>query len=302
VPAEPHHAQHRQAHTASITRHRALQRPNRAKVHLRRMCSATRRCPETPGSLREPKGSPSVSLWPTHRVALIDERCQSHSSNELLQCIAWRAGCQAVEATSETSRMESSSRPPRSRTSRRPEDAAAPSASPRLTSLCFGVAHCTAKFRMHQQVALPRALAIFWEAFLRGFRDPAQCDTRVGTSESVLSKALKPPSTPPLRGIASLGGSGGCTLHGAADQQHVRAATLITLKDRAESPWCPQQLSFQEPNIWKKHTSSDQSSRNERSQEPSESETLSHCCCGAGVFECSRRQVSQCWTCEVQQS
>ena len=83
MPAEPHHAQHRQAHTASITRHRALQRPNRAKVHLRRMCSATRRCPETPGSLREPKGSPSVSLWPTHRVALIDERCQSHSSNEL---------------------------------------------------------------------------------------------------------------------------------------------------------------------------------------------------------------------------
>ena len=36
---------------------------------------------------------------------------------------------------------------------------------------------CTAKFRMHQQVALPWALAIFWEAFLRGFRDPAQCDT-----------------------------------------------------------------------------------------------------------------------------
>ena len=90
--------------------------------------------------------------------------------------------------------------------------------------------------------------------------------TRVGTSESVLSKALKPPSTPPLRGIASLGGSGGCTLHGAADQQHVPAATPITLKNRAESPWCPQQLSFQEPKIWDKHTSSDQSSRNERSQ------------------------------------
>jgi hypothetical protein len=142
---------------------------------------------------------------------------ESKGASHLLQCIAWRAGCQAVEATSETSRMESSSRPPRSRTSRRPEDAAAPSASPRLTSLCFGVAHCgarrqtaaviasgpgkqldsleeretelsmswvssavtcTAKFRMHQQVALPWALAIFWEAFLRGFRDPAQCGNR----------------------------------------------------------------------------------------------------------------------------
>eukprot|EP00966_Prymnesium_polylepis_P073282 1701480-Prymnesium_polylepis.1 len=41
--------------------------------------------------------------------------------------------------------MESSSRPSRSRTSRRPKDAAAPSASTRLTSLCFGVAHCGAR-------------------------------------------------------------------------------------------------------------------------------------------------------------
>ena len=129
----------------------------------------------------------------------------------------WRAGCQGSGMTSETSRMEPSSRPPRSCTSRRPENAAAPSASPRLTSLCFGVAHCgarrqtaavsasgpgkqldspeeretelsmswvssavtcKAKFRMHQQVALPWALAIFWEAFFRGFRDPAQCECR----------------------------------------------------------------------------------------------------------------------------
>ena len=106
-------------------------------------------------------------------------------------------------------RMGPSSRFPRSRTSPRPEDAAAPSTSRRLTSLCFDVAHCgargqtvavsaswpgkqldspeeretelsmswvssavtcTAKFRMHQQGALPWALAIFWLIYLESAR------------------------------------------------------------------------------------------------------------------------------------
>ncbi len=131
-----------------------------------------------------------------------------------MQCYLWamhleRALRQVREAISQTLRMNLSSRQPRSCTSGRSGEAAAPSASRRISSLCFGVAHCgtrrqsaavstsglgkqldshegcdaelsmswvssavtcTVNYWAHHKGALPRALAIFSQAFLRGFR------------------------------------------------------------------------------------------------------------------------------------
>jgi hypothetical protein len=65
------------------------------------------------------------------------ERCCSPLAMQL-----GRAGHQVEEASQGTLRMGSSLSWPRWRTSRRPEDASAPSASRYFTTLYFGVAHC----------------------------------------------------------------------------------------------------------------------------------------------------------------
>ena len=157
-------------------------------------CAACSGCDEDSGNIRRTRRRPC-----SNRKDLL-------TSGNALQ----RAGRHVVEeGILRALRMGSSSQFPRSRTSPRPEDAAAPSTSRRLTSLCFDVAHCgargqtvavsaswpgkqldspeeretelsmswvssavtcTAKFRMHQQGALPWALAIFWLIYLESAR------------------------------------------------------------------------------------------------------------------------------------
>eukprot|EP00966_Prymnesium_polylepis_P306998 7094392-Prymnesium_polylepis.1 len=51
----------------SSSRHRSLPRPNRTKHPVRRVRSATRRYPETPGALPEPKAATSARVGPTDR-------------------------------------------------------------------------------------------------------------------------------------------------------------------------------------------------------------------------------------------
>ena len=74
----------RHSHMPSSSRHRSLPRPNRTKRPVRRVRSATRRYPETPGALPEPKGAPSARIGPTDRGGhRSDERCANHGPNEL---------------------------------------------------------------------------------------------------------------------------------------------------------------------------------------------------------------------------
>ena len=64
MPAEP---RNRHTRTASSAQNRSLPRPKCAKIPLRRVRSATRRYPEAPRSLPEPKGAPSASPGPTNK-------------------------------------------------------------------------------------------------------------------------------------------------------------------------------------------------------------------------------------------